>query len=57
MSFRRRWYKRATGVGTRDESQAGGFFTYKVGEDDRVPDAHPDEDGATENLADSATNR
>ena len=43
--------ERATGVGTRDERQAGGFFTHKVGEDDGVPDAHPDEDSATEHLA------
>ena len=38
-------------MGTCDERQAGGFFAHKVGEDDGVPDAHPDEDGATENLA------
>ncbi len=43
--------ERATGVGARDERQAGRLFTHKVGEDDGVPDAHPDEDSATEHLA------
>jgi hypothetical protein len=37
-------------VGARDERQAGGILPNKVGEDDGVPDAHPDEDGATEQL-------
>ena len=42
--------ERATGVGAGDERQAGGLFTHQVGEDDGVPDAHPDEDGATEDV-------
>src|SRR6185312_11863634 len=40
--------QRATGVGAGDECEAGGFFADEVGEDDGVPDAHPDEDGAAE---------
>jgi hypothetical protein len=35
-------------VGAGDECEAGGFFADEVGEDDGVPDAHPDEDGAAE---------
>jgi hypothetical protein len=42
--------QRATGVGACDECQAGGFFADEVGEDDGVPDAHPDQDGAAEHL-------
>jgi hypothetical protein len=37
-------------VGARDERQAGRLCTRVVGEDDGVPDAHPDENGATEDV-------
>ena len=38
-------------MGAGDECQAGGFFADEVGEDDGVPDAHPNQDSAAEHLA------
>jgi hypothetical protein len=38
-------------MSARDERQAGGLFTHKVGEDDGVPDAHANQHSAPEHVA------